>query len=86
MGIAFRLALRGLVRAPGISLLAVSVLTLGLAVPVVFFSLLAGTLRPLPVPGGRRVIRMEVTQPTTGGVTVPVTFWAGISCSTGSLE
>lgn len=73
-GPAFRLAFRGLARAPGTSILAVSVLTLGLAAPVVFFSILAGALRPLPVPGGSRVIRVDVTQPATGGGTVPVTL------------
>ena len=72
LGLAFRLASRGLVRSPGTSLLAVSVLTLGLAAPVVFFSILAGSLRPLPVPGGNHVIRVEVTQPATGGTSVPV--------------
>ncbi|TFH65449.1 MAG: hypothetical protein E4G90_06200, partial [Gemmatimonadales bacterium] len=72
IGLAFRLAFRGLVRAPGTSFPAVGVLTLGLAAPVIFFSILAGALRPLPVPGGTRVIRMEVTQPATGGVPVPM--------------
>jgi putative ABC transport system permease protein len=74
IGLAFRMAFRGLVRTPGTSFLAVSVLTLGLAAPVIFFSILAGTLRPLPVPGGSRVIRMEVSQPATGGVPVSVTL------------
>jgi putative ABC transport system permease protein len=74
ISLAFRLAFRGLVRAPGTSLLAVAVLTLGLAAPVIFFSILAGALRPLPVPEGSRVIRMEVTQAATGGTPVPLTL------------
>ena len=74
VSLAFRLAFRGLVRAPGISLLAVSVLTLGLAAPVVFFSILAGALRHLPVPEGSRVIRLEVTRPATGGDPISVTL------------
>ena len=74
VGSAFRLALRGLVRAPGTSLLAIGVLVLGLAAPVTFFSLLVGAIRPLPVPGGDRLIRVEVTQPVTGGGVVPVTL------------
>jgi predicted permease len=38
-------------------------LALGLAAPVTFASLLFGALRPLPVPEGHRVVRVDVTQP-----------------------
>jgi putative ABC transport system permease protein len=74
VGLPARLALRGLGRAPGTSVLAVLVLTLGLAAPVTFFSILVGALRPLPVPDGDRVIRVEAFQPVTGGGEVPVTL------------
>jgi len=74
VGLAFRMAIRGLVRAPGTSVLATFVLVLGLAAPVTFFSLLVGAIRPLPVPDGNRVIRVEVTRPVTGGGSVPVTL------------
>lgn len=69
-----RLAFRGLGRAPGTTILAVLVLTLGLAAPVTFFSILVGALRPLPVPDGNQVIRVEAFQPVTGGGGVPVTL------------
>lgn len=74
VGLPARLALRGLTRAPGTSVLAILVLTLGLAAPVTFFSLLVGAIRPLPVPEGDRVVRVDVVQPTTGGGKVPVTL------------
>jgi predicted permease len=56
------------------SLLAVSILALGMAAPVTFFSLLAGSIRHLPVPEGHRIIRVEVRNPETGGGPVPVTL------------
>lgn len=74
VGLPARLALRGLARAPGTSALAVLVLTLGLAAPVTFFSLLVGAIRPLPVPQGDRVVRIDVSQPSTGGGGVAVTL------------
>ena len=63
-GLALSLAFRGLRRDPGASLLAVTVLMLGLAAPTVFFSILVGFTRPLPVPQGDRVVRGEVVQPS----------------------
>jgi len=71
-GLALRLALIGLRRSPGTTLLAVAVLTLGLAAPTTFFSLLVGAIRPLPVPDGDQVVRVEVTQPARGGAPLPV--------------
>jgi len=44
-----------------------AVLSLGLAAPTTFFSLLVGAIRPLPVPDGDRVVRVEVVQPSRGG-------------------
>ncbi|NNM06575.1 MAG: FtsX-like permease family protein, partial [Gemmatimonadetes bacterium] len=70
----FRLALRGLIRSPGNSALAVGILVLGLAAPVTFFSILTGSLRHLPVPQGHRVVRAEVSSPRTAGGAVPVTL------------
>ena len=48
--LAFSLALRGLVRDRGASLVAISILALGIAAPATFFSFLVGAIRPLPVP------------------------------------
>jgi putative ABC transport system permease protein len=71
-GLALRLAARGLRRSPGMSLVAAAVLTLGLAAPTVFFSILVGAIRPLPVPRGDRIVRADVVQPREGGRAVPV--------------
>ncbi len=48
--LAFSLALRGLVRDRGASLVAMSILALGIAAPATFFSFLVGATRPLTVP------------------------------------
>ncbi|MCG6957665.1 MAG: ABC transporter permease [Gemmatimonadetes bacterium] len=71
-GLALSLAFRGLRRDPGASLLAVGILTLGLAAPTVFFSMLVGATRPLPVPRGDRVVRVDVVQPSGDGRELPV--------------
>ena len=70
--IAFTMARRGLLRAPGTSALAVIILALGLAAPVTFFSILVGAIRPLPVPGGERIVRVDVLQPARGGRSQPI--------------
>jgi predicted permease len=57
----------GLRRAPGSSALAVVILALGLAAPATFFSLLVGAIRPLPVPGGDLIVRVDVLQPARDG-------------------
>jgi len=62
-----RLAFNGLARSRSTTALAVTILALGLAAPAVFFSLLVGSIRPLPVPEGDRVIRIDVLQPSRGG-------------------
>jgi len=72
-GLALSLAARGLVRDPGSSLLAVTILALGIALPATFFSFLVGAVRPLPVPRGDRVVRVDVVQPSRDGRTLPVT-------------
>jgi len=46
---------------------------LGLAAPTIFFSLLVGAVRPLPVPAGDRVVRVDVVQPSGEGRRLPVT-------------
>ncbi len=66
------MAWRGLKRSPGTSSLAVLVLALGLAAPATFFSLLVGAIRPLPVPGGDQIVRVDVLQPVRGGSTETV--------------
>ncbi len=71
--LAFSLALRGLVRDRGASLVALSILALGIAAPATFFSFLVGAIRPLPVPDGERVVRVDVIQPVRGGQALPVT-------------
>jgi len=50
------------------------VLTLGLAAPTTFFSLLVGAIRPLPVPDGEQVIRMEVVRPSGDDRTLPISL------------
>jgi predicted permease len=67
------MAARGLVRDRGSSLVAVAVLALGLAAPATFFSFLVGAIRPLPVPQGDRIVRVDVVQPSRDGRSLPVT-------------
>jgi predicted permease len=71
--LALALALRSLLRGRGASLVAVSILALGIAAPATFFSFLVGATRPLPVPEGERVVRLDVVQPSGGGRTLSVT-------------
>jgi predicted permease len=70
--LALRVAVLGLRRSPGPTLLAIGILALGLAAPATFFSLLVGAIRPLPVPDGERVVRVDVLQATGGGRSVSV--------------
>jgi putative ABC transport system permease protein len=72
-GLALSLAARGLVRDPGSSLVAVVILALGIALPATFFSFLVGAVRPLPVPQGDRIVRVDVVQPSRDGRALPVT-------------
>jgi predicted permease len=72
-GLALSLALRGLVRDPASSLVALTILALGLAAPATFFSILVGSVRPLPVPDGDRIVRVDVVQPAGAGRALPVT-------------
>jgi len=72
MLLTLRLALKGLSRSRTTSVLAVSILALGLAAPTVFFSILVGAIRPLPVPDGVRVVRLDVVQPARGGAPLSV--------------
>lgn len=71
--LALSLAARGLMRAPGSTVLAVAVLALGISLPATFFSFLVGAIRPLPVPEGDRVVRVDVVQPTRDGRPLAVT-------------
>lgn len=71
--LALSLALRGLRRSPAPTALSVGILTLGLAAPTTFFSILVGAVRPLPVPDGDRVVRVDVVQPAREGRSLPVT-------------
>ncbi|MGW8267515.1 MAG: ABC transporter permease [Longimicrobiales bacterium] len=45
-----------------------------MAAPTTFFSLLVGAVRPLPVPEGDRVIRVEVVHPSRDGWAAPVSM------------
>lgn len=72
-GLALSMATRGLVRDPSSSLLAVVILALGLSLPATFFSFLVGGIRPLPVPEGDRVVRVDVVQPERDGRSLAVT-------------
>jgi putative ABC transport system permease protein len=79
IGLAFRLALRGLKGDRVTSVAAIGILALGLAAPTTFFSILwGGGLRPLPVPDGDRVVRVDIRQPSRGG--------AAIALEPGDLE
>jgi predicted permease len=71
--LAIRLAIRGLVRDPGTSLAASGILALGLASAATFFAILNGLDRPLPVPEGDRIVRIDVVQPMRDGRAIPVT-------------
>ncbi|HKJ03213.1 MAG TPA: ABC transporter permease, partial [Longimicrobiales bacterium] len=66
-GLALSMATRGLLRSPSSSVLAVAILALGLALPATFFSFLVGGIRPLPVPEGDRIVRVDVVQPERDG-------------------
>jgi putative ABC transport system permease protein len=70
--LALRLAMKGLQRSPSTTLLAAAILALGLAAPTTFFSILVGALRPLPVPEGARVVRVDVVQPQLAGAPLAV--------------
>lgn len=65
--LALRLAVRGLIRDPSTTVLGVVILAVGLALPAIFSSLLVGAVRPLPVPDGQAVVRVDVVQPRQGG-------------------
>jgi putative ABC transport system permease protein len=54
-------------RDPGSTTLAVTILALGISLPTTFFSFLVGATRPLPVPRGDRVVRVDIVQPTRDG-------------------
>ncbi len=69
--LAVRLAVTGLARSRGTTALAVGILALGLAAPTVFFSLLVGATRPLPVPEGDQVVRIDIVQPARDGRALP---------------
>jgi predicted permease len=72
--LALRLALRGLRRDSATAFTAVLILSLGVAAPTVFFSILWGVgYRTLPVPDGDRIVRLEVTQPAGPGRVARVT-------------
>ena len=73
LALAIRLAMRGLVRDPGTSLAACGILALGLASAATFFAILNGLDRPLPVPEGDRIVRVDVVQPMQDGRAVTVT-------------
>lgn len=70
--LALRLGTRGLLRDPATTLLGTVILALGLALPATFASIVVGAVRPLPVPDGASVIRVDVVQPLEGGRSVPV--------------
>ncbi len=87
-GVALRLGLRGLRRDAGTSAAAAGILALGLASAATFFAILHGLTRPLPVPEGNRVVRIDVVQPTRDGRALPVTgadlqAWADVPALAG---
>ena len=82
--VALRLAAKGLRRSPGTTFLAIAILSLGLALPSTFFSLLVGAIRPIPVPAGDRVVRVKVIQPERSGA--PLLVLPGDLVSLGQVE
>ena len=63
----FRLALRGLVRAPLASTLAIVCLAVGIGTNATMFSVVSTTLvEPLPFPNGERLVTISSTQPEGG--------------------
>lgn len=62
-----RLAARGLFRNPGVSIIAVVALSLGIGLTTVMFSIVYGALyRGLPFDGAERIMHLERTNPTQG--------------------
>lgn len=73
LGLALRMALRGLGSDRTTSLAAIGIFALGLAAPATFFSILwGGGFRPLPVPEGEQIVRIDVRQPSREGRRLPV--------------
>ena len=63
----FRLAIRSLRRSPGIALLAVAILAVGIGANTAVFSVVdAVLLRPLPYPEPDRIVRLWATAPERG--------------------
>ncbi len=85
--LAFRLALRGLGRDIPTSLAVMGILALGITAPAVFFSLLwGGGMRPLPVPAGDRIVRIEIVHPRSGGPLRPTIGDLDLLEATAALE
>jgi predicted permease len=73
--LALRLAFAGVLKDHVTSLAVIAILALGLAAPTTFFSILwGGGLRPLPVPEGDRVMRVQVLDARGAGQSAPVSF------------
>jgi putative ABC transport system permease protein len=69
LGLDVRFALRYLARRRGFALVAIGMLALGVGATTAVFSIVdAALLRPLPFPGGDRVIRLTDIQETVSGV------------------
>lgn len=58
-----RFALRGVVRRPGVPLVAAITLALGFGAAAAIFSAYVGFTLPLPVPEGERVVQVRITEP-----------------------
>lgn len=83
---ALRLAFRGLVRRPGTAIAAVLTLGLGLGAAVGLLGVAHGTFRPLPVPDGERVVRVELRDHRAKPVSAPPRFLEAVSREAGSLD
>jgi putative ABC transport system permease protein len=66
-----RYALRGICRSPSFALLIILTLALGIGANTAIFSVVYSVLlRPLPYPGGERLVELEESTPSASGISV----------------
>src|SRR5687768_17541387 len=70
-----RYAARGLLRAPGVALVAVFALSLGIGLTTVMFSIVYGAMeRGLPFPGSERIMALNRSNPSQSQNRIGVTM------------
>lgn len=84
---ALRLSIRGLTRSPGTATAAILTLGIGLGATVALLGIIHGMFRPLPVPEGDRIVRMEFRDAQARPVAVTPTLLRSFSgVETGGLS